>query len=361
MLLTITFDSRIGFYGTVIVSLVVGGLKGNDYAFTLMNLVAGALAAYSVRDIKNRTQIFRSFLYILVGYVLSIIAFSLERFASFDQILLNVGFAGSNAFISPVITYGLIIFFERIFNITTDLTLMELTDFNNPLLKELAKTAPGTFNHSIAVSTIAETTAESIGANPVLARVGALYHDIGKLLDPGSFVENQLTAVNIHESISPEKSVRLIRDHVIKGIELAEKCGLPREIRDFIPMHHGTMVISFFYEKAKQLYGENNVDINEYRYTGPKPNSKETAVVMLADACESTVRTLTEADSQKIETVISNIIDNRIDDGQLDEAPLTFMDIKKIKDAFLSILVGHQHKRIRYPTQDELEIPRPDE
>ena len=275
--------------------------------------------------------------------------------------ILSFAFAGSNALISPVLTYGLIIFFERLFKITTDLTLLELTDFNHPLLKEMAKSAPGTFNHSIAMGTLAETTAEAIGANPILARIGAYYHDIGKSLDPESFVENQLTSENIHEKLAPEKSVRLILDHVKKGIELAEKNNLPKEVIDFIPMHHGTMVISFFYEKAKEIHGENNVDVDEFRYPGPKPNSKETAIVMLADACESTVRAMTNADSQKIENVISNLINSRIDDGQLDEAPLTLNDIRKIKESFLSILVGHQHKRIRYPQQEELEKTNPEE
>lgn len=361
MLLTIIFDSRIGFYGTVVVSLIAGGLQGNDYAFALMNIVAGSLAAYTVRDIKNRTQIFRSFLFIFLGYVISIVAFGFERFDSFNQMLSSFAFAGSNALISPVITYGLIIFVERIFNITTDLTLLELTDFNKPVLKELAKNAPGTFNHSITMGTLAETTAEAIRANPTLARVGAYYHDIGKILDPESFVENQISSHNVHEQLTPEQSVKLIKAHVEKGIELAQIHSLPKEVIDFIPMHHGTMVISYFFSKAKELYGEENVNINDYRYPGPKPVTKETAIVMLADACESTVRSLNESDAQKIENVINNLINSRIDDGQLDEAPLTFADIKKIKDSFLSILVGQHHKRIRYPEQEELENTKAEE
>ena len=361
MLLTIVFDSRIGFYGTVIISLIVGGLRGNDYAFALTNIIAGGLAAYTVRDIKNRTQIFRSFLYIFIGYSLSIIAFGFERFDSLNQLLSSFVFAGSNALISPVLTYGLIIFVERIFKITTDLTLLELTDFNQPLLKELAKSAPGTFNHSIAIGTLAETTAEAIGANSTLARVGAYYHDIGKTLNPESFVENQIDSKNIHEQLLPERSVKLILDHVKKGIELGQSYSLPKEVLDFIPMHHGTMIISYFYEKAKELYGEDKVDLNDYRYPGPKPNTKETAIVMLADACESTIRSLNEADSQKIENVINNLIASRINDGQLDEAPLTFTDIKQIKESFLSILVGHQHKRIRYPNQEKLENTKSEE
>lgn len=361
MLLTIIFDSRIGFYGTVIISLIVAGLRGNDYIFAVMNIVAGGLSAYTVRDIKNRTQIFRSFFFILVGYIVSIIAFGLERFDTIGEMINSSAFAASNALISPVFTYGLIIFIERIFKITTDLTLLELTDFNHPLLKELGKTAPGTFNHSMVMGTLVETAAESIGANPILSRVGAYYHDIGKTLDPASFVENQIQSENVHESLKPEQSVKLISSHVKRGMELAEKYGLPKEIIDFIPMHHGTMVISFFYEKAKNLYGEENVDINNFRYEGPKPNTKETAIVMLADACESTVRSMGESDPQKIENVINNLINSRIDDGQLDDAPLTYSDIKKIKEAFQSILIGQHHKRIRYPKQDEMENNKDDE
>jgi putative nucleotidyltransferase with HDIG domain len=355
MLFTIIFDSRVGFYGTVIVSLIVGGLRGNDYAFAVVNIIAGAFSAYTVRNMTNRTQIFRSFFYIFIGYSLGILAFGLEKYDSLNQMLLNFAFAGSNALISPVLTYGLIIFFERIFNITTDLTLLELTDFNNVLLKELAKYAPGTFNHSIAIGALVETTAEAIGANPLLSRVGAYYHDIGKTVDPDSFVENQLNTRNIHENIAPIKSVQLIMNHVDKGIDLAKKNNLPQEVIDFIPMHHGTMVISYFFEKAKSMYGEENVNINKYRYHGPKPNTKETAIVMLADSCESAIRSMVNPDAKKIENVINNLINSRIDDEQLNESPLTFKDIRIIRESFLGILVGYQHKRLRYPNQEELE------
>lgn len=358
MLLTIVFDSRIGFYGTVVISLIVGGLRGNDYVFTVMNIVAGGFSAYTVRDIKNRTQIFRSFFYILLGYVISIIAFGLERFDSFEQMAASFAFAASNALMSPVFTYGLIIFIERIFKITTDLTLLELTDFNHPLLKDLAKNAPGTFNHTMMMATLAETASEAVGANPILARVGAYFHDIGKSLDPDTFVENQLNTENKHETLPPERSAQLIQNHVKRGIELGESYELPREVINFIPMHHGTMVISFFYEKAKNTYGEDKVNIEDYRYLGPKPNTRETAIVMLADACESTVRSLTDSDAEKIENVINNIVSARLEDGQLDEAPLTFRDIKKIKESFYNILIGQHHRRIKYPNQDEIEISK---
>ncbi len=355
MLLTIVFDSRIGFYSTVVIALIISGIRGNDYILAVTNIAAGGLAAYTVRDIKNRNQIFHSFLFVLLGFVLSIIAFGLERFDSWYVILNSSAYAVSNSLLSPALTFGLIIFVEKIFGITTELTLFELTDFNSPLLKELANNAPGTFAHSMTIGSMVENAASSIGASTILARVGAYYHDIGKTIKPEGFVENQLDNKNIHEDISVKESVDLIINHVTKGIELGKKYNLPKEIIDFIPMHHGTMVIDFFYSKAKKLYGEENVDIMDYRYPGPKPNSKETALLMLADACESAVRSMHDPDQEKVENYVSNLIKIRIDDGQLDESPLTFDDIKKIKESFVSILLSQHHKRIRYPKQEELE------
>ncbi len=355
MLLTITFDSRVGFYSTVIISLIAGALRGNDYTFSVLSIFAGALAVYSVRDIKNRSQIFRSFLFILLGYTIGIAAFGLERFAEADKLLIEFAFIASNALISPVLTYGLLIFFEKFFKITTDLTLLELSNFDSPLLKELSRKAPGTFNHSMTMGTLAETAAEKINANPLLARVGAYYHDIGKTISPKNFVENQLNNQNLHEGLTPEESVSLIVKHVKEGVELAEANNLPQEIIDFIPAHHGTMVMSFFYEKAKKLYGEEKVNVEDYKYPGPKPHTKETAIIMLADGSESAVRSIEEPDAVKVENVIDNIINSRIENGQLDESPITFSDISKIKEAFISILLGQHHRRIRYPKQDEVE------
>ena len=355
MLLTIIFDSRIGFYATVVVALAVAGIRGNDYILAVTNIVAGGLAAYTVRDIKNRNQIFHSFLYILLGYVLSILAFGFERFDSWNVMLISSAYAASNALLSPALTFGLIIFVEKSFGITTELTLFELTDFNSPLLKDLANNAPGTFAHSMTIGSMVENAAMKIGANPIMARVGAYYHDIGKTIVPEGFIENQLDNINIHESMTPKLSADLIRDHVLGGIELGKKHNLPEEIIDFIPMHHGTMVVKYFYEKAKELYGEENVNENDYRYIGPKPNTKETSLLMLADAAESAIRSMDEPTPQKIENYITNLFKIRIEDGQLDEAPLTFRDIYNIKESFISILLSQHHKRIRYPQQDELE------
>lgn len=355
MLITIIFDSRMGFIMTVILALIAGALRGNDYTFAVMNIIAGGLSVYTVRDIKNRSQIFRSFLAILLGYFFSIFAFGLERFAPVEIMLVEFAFAGSNALISPVLTYGLLIFFEKIFKITTDLTLLELSNFDRPLLKEVARKAPGTFNHSMTMGTMAEAAAEIINANPLLARVGAYYHDAGKTLTPQNFVENQLNNENVHENLSPEESVKLIVNHVQEGIKLAKENDLPKEIIDFIPMHHGTTIISFFYEKAKKLYGEDKVNIEDYRYPGPKPNTKETSIIMLADGCESAVRAIEEPDVEKVENLIESIIKARINDGQLDESPVTFNDIRDMKEAFLNVLLGQHHRRIRYPKQEEME------
>ena len=355
MIMTIMFDSRVGFYTTVIITLIAGALRGNDYTFMAMNLIAGGIAVYSVRDIKNRTQIFRSFLFILLGYILSIFAFGMERFAHWNDLLVEGAFATSNALISPVLTYGLLIFFERLFKITTDLTLLELSNFDRPLLKDLSRKAPGTFNHSMTMGTMAEAAAERIGANPLLARIGAYYHDIGKTISPQNFVENQLNNQNVHENLTPEESVSLISQHVKEGIELAKENDLPQEIIDFIPMHHGTMIMSYFYERAKKIYGDEKVKKDDYRYPGPKPNTKETAIVMLADGCESAVRSIDDPDSEKVENVIDNIFKSRIDDKQLNDAPITFSDITNIKEELLKILLGQHHKRIKYPKQEEAE------
>jgi putative nucleotidyltransferase with HDIG domain len=355
MLLAILFDSRVAFFGTVAIAFIVGGILGNDYIQTLTHMIAGGLAAYTVSDVKNRNQIFRSFFFILIGYLLGIFAFGFERFHSLQNILLESSFAATNALLSPVLTFAFIYFFEKIFHVSTDLTYLELSDTNNTLLRELMSKAPGTFNHSMVIGNMVEEAATKIDANALLARVGAYYHDIGKTYYPEAFVENQFNDVNIHDKLPPEESVKIIMGHVSKGIELAEDFGLPSEIVDFIPMHHGTLVVGFFYDKAKQLYGEDKVNEEDYRYKGPKPNTKETALLMLADACESAVRAMNEVEPQKVENLVSNLIEYRMRDGQLDDSNLTFKDIRLIKESFVNVLLNQHHKRIRYPNQDEIE------
>jgi len=347
MLIAIIFDSRLGFYATIVISLIIGGIRGNDYTITTANIVAGALAVYSVRDIKNRAQIFRSLIFILSGYIITIIAFGLERYSSLIDMGNEAIFAFVNSTISPVLTYGLLIFFERIFKVTTDLTLVELADFNHPLLQELKSKASGTFHHSVNMSILSESAAKVIGANTILTKVGALYHDVGKIVEPNYFIENLRYEKSEHEDLDPEQSAQIILNHVEEGIELARKYNLPEEVIDFIPMHHGTTHVQYFLSVAKQL--GKKIDEDKFRYPGPKPQSKETGIVMLADAVESMCRNLETVNENTLNQLIDEVIRKRFLEGQLDDSNLTLKDLNLIKQSFVETLLGFYHRRIEYP------------
>ena len=368
MLLTIIFDSRVGFYGTVIIAFVVAGIRGNDYSVALASMVAGALSVYSVRDMKNRTQLFRSLGFIFTGYAIVIISLGMERYEPVSVIIEQLTFALANAVVSPVLTYGLLIFLERVFKVTTDLTLMELAHFNHPLLRMLAEKTPGTYHHSMSIASLAEAAATSVGANEILVRVGAYFHDVGKVEKPTYFVENQKGSRSRHDKLSPRMSSLIIAAHVKDGITLAREHKLPEEVIDFIPMHHGTTRIDYFYNKALKLAessdDETKLDeINEqdYRYPGPKPQTKETGIMMLADAVEAAVRTIEEPTPQRLGDAIDELVKRRLDEGELDECPLTLSDLTKIKAAFLGVLVGIYHTRVKYPdaTKPRIRRPRP--
>ncbi|MEP7146893.1 MAG: HDIG domain-containing metalloprotein [bacterium] len=355
ILLTIIFDSRLAFYVVTILCFFVASIRGGDYAIAFVSFCGSVLAIFSERDIKNRSQIFRSFFFILVGYTFSILAISLIRIEDSQKLWTKLFFGSINAIMSPVIAYGLLIFYERVFRITTDLTLLELSDFNHPLLKELSSKAPGTFHHSIIMGNLSEAAAESIGANQILARVGCYYHDIGKLSKPQYFIENQLDQNNKHNDLNPTISTKIIISHVRDGMEMAKKHNLPEEIINFIPMHHGTTLVSYFYDKAKNASKEKIIDYL-YRYPGPKPQTKETGIVMLADAIEASTRTIEDPSPQKLETKIRDVIRNRFMEGELDECDLTLKDLTKIKESFLTILMGIHHHRIKYPDKNQLEL-----
>jgi cyclic-di-AMP phosphodiesterase PgpH len=360
MLLAIIFDSRVAFYGTVAIAFLIAGMRSNDYTIAFSSIIAGSFGAYTVRDIGNRTQIFRSLIYVFVGYFVSILALSFEQLESLSTILTQLGFALANAVFSSVLAYGFLIIFEKGFNVTTDLTLVELSDLNHPLMMELSEKAPGTFHHSVTIATLAEAAAEAVGANAILARVGGYYHDIGKMLKPEYFVENQMGPHSRHTRLKPRMSALIISAHVREGIELARERGLPEKVIDFIPQHHGTTRISFFYDKAlKQAARKPSKDViveDDFLYPGPKPQTKETGILMLADSVEAVTRSLTEVTPQKLETAISNMIKHRFMDGQLDECDLTLRDLRKIEEAFHKILMGMYHQRIKYPDQ-EVEMP----
>ncbi len=358
MLLAIIFDSRVAFYGTVAMSFLLAGIRGNDYTIALISFVAGTVGAYSVRDIRNRTQIFRSLFFIFWGYALAIVAFALQHFESLNNVLTELTFALVNAAFSTVITYGLLMLFERSFKITTDLTLHELSNFNHPLLRLLSEKAPGTFHHSTTLGSLAEAAAEAIGANPILARVGAYFHDIGKINKPEYFVENQIGTINRHNRLRPRMSALIISAHVKEGVELGRAYGLPEKVLDFIPQHHGTTRMSYFFDKAlKQAAARKNpkdvINEEDFRYPGPKPQSKEAGIVMLADSVEASTRSITEMTPQRLEGAIENMIKQRFIEGQLDDCELTLRDLTKIKEAFLHILIGIHHQRIIYPEQQQ--------
>lgn len=243
---------------------------------------------------------------------------------------------------------------------------MELSHFSHPLLRRLSEQAPGTYHHSLAIATLAEAAASAVGANEVLARVGALFHDIGKLVKPMYFVENQKGSRNRHDKLTPRMSSLIISAHVKEGIALGEEYSLPQEVLDFIPMHHGTTRIEYFYSKAIELASQSDdetkiEEINEqdYRYPGPKPQTRETGILMLADTVEASTRTLDDPSPQKLETVIDEMVRKRFEEGELDECPLTLKDLTKIKAAFLGVLVGIHHTRVKYPEQPVKRVPRP--
>jgi hypothetical protein len=349
MLLTIIFDSRVAVYAIMIICVLVSAVRGGDYDILIPNFAASVLVVYSVRDIKKRSQIFVSMIYILIGYFVAIIAIGLERYDDINIVKNQLIGAGLNAILSPILAYGLLIFYEKVFRVATDLVFLELSDFNNPLLRDLSSKAPGTFHHSIIMGNLSEQAAKEIGANQILARVGCYYHDIGKIVNPDYFVENQMDS-NKHEELNPSLSAKMIIAHVKNGIKLAERFRLPREIINFIPMHHGTNLVSYFYEKARTDEGE--IDTSHeyiYRYPGPKPQTKETGIVMLADSVEAATRSIEDPTPAKLETQISEIIRARFLDGELDECDLTLKDLIKIKQSFLKTIVGIHHHRIKYP------------
>lgn len=350
MLLVILFDSRSAFYLTVTMCFLIAGIRGADYFAALVGLSAGVLSIYAVRDVRSRTQLFRSIIYSFGGFLVAILAVSLGRGDDALDILIKASLAAINATFSPVLTFAIIILLENVFEIATDLRLVEYDNVNHPLLRALADKAPGTYQHTLTISRLAESAATAVGANALLAKVGSLFHDIGKIAKAEYFVENQMGMGNKHDKIKPEKSAKIIREHVLDGIELAREYGLPQRIIDFIPMHHGTTAIQYFLDKARETNSE--VDEAAFRYPGPLPQSRETGITMLADAVEATTRSLPNPTRKSIEETVDRVIKRRFSEGQLDHCELTLADLTKIKEAFVKNLIGISHPRIQYRDDD---------
>ena len=353
ILLTIAFDSRVGILAAMTLALVGGLTMGYDFEFAFATLLVGILAVFSVRDVKNRSQLLASAALVLLGYALILLGYALLRADPFtDRFLaelLAVSIHALLVLLAAPILYGI----ERGFGITTDMTLLELSDTNRPLLKELSLKAPGTFNHSLQVANLAEAAADAIGANALRARVGALYHDVGKMRKPEYFIENQQPGENPHEKINPSMSAIVLMSHVKDGLEIAKDSGLPVVLRDFIASHHGTSLMEYFYRRAQEEASEEDtIDKSEFRYPGPRPQTNEQAIVMLADSIEAASRSLDKPTPKKLESLIDGIVASRLADGQLDGSELTFSDLATIKDTFLTLLAGIYHFRVRYPDQE---------
>jgi putative nucleotidyltransferase with HDIG domain len=357
ILLTVLLDTTVALISSTILILLVSLLIGNDLDFAIVQFFISFIAILSVRKLRKRRQIITTMLTLV--FCSLFVFFSVMLFKGIDFLDYNystVGYLALSSFLCPILAFGLVPLFESFFGITTDLSLIELLDYDQPLLKKLMEDAPGTHTHSVKVGTLAESCANAIGARALLCRVGSYYHDIGKIKKPEYYAENQ-TGENKHDSITPHMSAKILKQHVTDGLSLADEYGLPTIVKDFIETHHAQNRMEFFYKKA--LENDSKVDENEFRYPGPKPKSKETGIVMLAEAIEAQANSLKNPTLEKFETMIDKAIRSRLEDGQLDECPLTMEDLQKIKGrrdgkhGLLPVLSGLYHSRPEYPSKDD--------
>lgn len=354
MLSTILLSTGVGLVFGVFLSLVQGVMLGVDFAPVLLTVMVCTVSCLAVRNVRKRHQFYRPIVVLAVTYgVLIALVESLE-FIPLDEVILRVGYGMLNGAVSPMLAIVALSFLESTFRLTTDITLLELADMNHPLLRRLAVAAPGTYYHSILVANLCEAAAEAVDANPLLARVGAYFHDIGKMEKPEYFVENQMGRKNKHEGLSPSMSALILSAHIKSGADLAREARLPVVIIDFIEQHHGTTLMSYFYRKASEQAGHEIPDA-DFRYPGPKPRSKETAILMLADSTEAVSRTLDDPRPNRLRSAIHQVVTDKFVAGQLSDCPLTLADLSRIEDAFVHLLMGAFHGRIRYPEQLDAE------
>lgn len=351
LLVAMLIDNKLGLVTGVVVAIFAGLIAPNGEQITFYAIVASAAAIYGIGGYRERQSVTIAGLF--VAFVNAIIALALTAFAaqpvSFKSALLVVGCGIVSGLLTIIFTAGGLPINESLFGILTDIRLLELSNANLPVLRQLALRAPGTNQHSHAVSQLAEDACRAIGANALLAHIGSLYHDIGKVAAPDHFVENQ-TGSNPHDHLRPTASAKIITSHVTYGLKLAKEIGLPKQITDFIPQHHGTRTLHFFLRKAQEQSNNGDaIDERQFRYPGPKPQFKETAILMLADSCEAAARTLAHPDPESIRAIVVKIFDAIISDGQLDECGLTLRELTQIREAIISSLVAIYHVRIDYP------------
>ncbi len=354
MFAAVIFDFRTAFYLTVTMSLLISGVRSHDYELGISMMLAGFLAIYSVREIQNRAQIYKSILLIFIGFLLPIVFFGMEQGQGLYQTVIMLIIAAVNSAASPLITFGLIYIVEKTSNITTDLAIQELDDLNHPLLAKMNELAPGTYQHSLGVAMLSERSARAIGANQLFCRVASYFHDIGKIEKPEYFAENQIDMENKHNLITPAQSSTIIKNHVIHGAQLGKQFKLPQRIIDIIYMHHGTSVMQHFYAKAVEKHGR-DVKKEDYQYPGPKPSSKEAAIIMICDAAEAISR-LENKTIDDLSNMIDLIVSKLIDQGQFDDANITMSEIAKIKQVTSKNLLAMGHKRVEYKTVENLNV-----
>ncbi len=350
----ILWDTRMALLLVLVLAAITGTLTAfSSYGTVLLMMAGGAAAAMSVRAVRRRSETWFSIAIIAGAGALVLIAHGLATGREWVEVWRGSGVFALNATASALLAVGFLWIFEMFTGITTDQTLLEWADPTRPLLRSLAMEAPGTYAHTIAAANLAEAAATRIDANGLLCRVGLLYHDIGKMLRPHYFVENLSDSKNPHDKLRPETSAGIVREHVTEGARLAREAKVPPVIVRFITEHHGTQKIGFFYDKARAASSE-PVDVQRFSYDGPKPSTKESAIAMLADSCESAARALQDPTPERVRDLIDAIVDSKIADGQLDDAPLTLREIALIKDQFVTMLSGIVHRRIEYPETKHL-------
>lgn len=348
IMLRIFLDSRTAFTGYMVFILSTSLIVSMPYEYVLLQLMAGITGIYTLKELSQRSQILHTCLLIFISYSLVWIAIQMTQLENIRDINPWIFLFFLINCVIILLVYPLLFVIEKLFGFTSNVTLIELSNINNPLLRELAEKAPGTFQHSMQVSTLASEAATRIKANPQLVRTAALYHDIGKMENAPFFTENQ-SGVNPHDKLSPQESARIITDHVEKGLELAEKFGLPKEISGFIASHHGKGVARYFYIKYAQAHPGEEPDTKVFSYPGPNPYSKETAVLMMADAVEAASRSLKEYTEESIGELVNKIIDTQIQEGYFKDCPISWQEINKVKDTFKEKLRTMYHTRISYP------------
>lgn len=352
ILITVFLDYKVSVIISSLNLMLIAVIVGFDPQIILVGIVGTIVASTSLRKISQRNDILYSTIYVAIAVSIVVLSSGILLSNNIKKIAFDMGLAALGAFISGILAMGLLPFLESSFSLVTNMKLLELSNPNSPLLKRLLMEAPGTYHHSVMVANLAEVAAQEVGANPMLARVGAYYHDVGKIKKPFFFGENQLGGVNPHDKISPSLSASIIISHVKDGLDLAKEYDIPSSISDMIVQHHGTTLVKYFYYTLKNNSDDpDSIKEEDFRYPGPKPQSKEAAIIMIADSVEAAVRSIKDPTFDKIENMVNNIVKDKLNSDQLNECDLTFRDLETIKNCFLKVLKGIYHHRIEYPKE----------